>query len=299
MGNGAKWTIVANPVSGKGRSRALAMQTGTLLTSAGVSNEVLYTSRPGDAEELARKAVEEGSAGVLACGGDGTLHEVINGVMGHPLASEVTVGIIPAGRCNDFVAAMDLPKTADGVAHLIAAGRSRQIDLGAVGHRYFATVATLGFDSAVSQYVADGHVPRFLSGTPSYLYAIFLQILRYRDAMVHLEGEDFEYSGRIFLAATANTAQYGGNMKIAPGAVADDGALDVCLVQSVSRWEVVKMVPRVFSGGHLSNPAVSMHRVKRLKVEAEAPMPIWADGERVAEAPAEISVVPKALNLLG
>ena len=299
MGNGAKWTIVANPVSGKGRSRALAMQTGTLLTSAGVSNEVLYTSRPGDAEELARKAVEEGSAGVLACGGDGTLHEVINGVMGHPLASEVTVGIIPAGRCNDFVAAMDLPKTADGVAHLIAAGRSRQIDLGAVGHRYFATVATLGFDSAVSQYVADGHVPRFLSGTPSYLYAIFLQILRYKDAMVHLEGEDFEYSGRIFLAATANTAQYGGNMRIAPGAVADDGALDVCLVQSVSRWEVVKMVPRVFSGGHLSNPAVSMHRVKRLKVEAEAPMPIWADGERVAETPAEISVVPKALNLLG
>ena len=275
------------------------MQTGTLLTSAGVSNEVLYTSRPGDAEELARKAVEEGSVGVLACGGDGTLHEVINGVMGHPLASEVTVGVIPAGRCNDFAAAMDLPKTADGVARLIAAGKSRQIDLGAVGHRYFATVATLGFDSAVSQYVADGHVPRFLSGTPSYLYAIFLQILRYRDAMVQLEGEDFEYSGRIFLAATANTAQYGGNMRIAPGAVADDGTLDVCLVKSVSRWEVVMMVPRVFSGGHLTNRAVSMHRVKTLKIETEEPMPIWADGERVAETPAEISVVPKALNLLG
>ncbi len=275
------------------------MQTGTLLTSAGVSNEVLYTSRPGDAEELARKAVEEGSVGVLACGGDGTLHEVINGVMGHPLASGVIVGIIPAGRCNDFAAAMDLPNTPEGVADLILAGDSRQIDLGSVGHRYFATVATLGFDSAVSQYVADGHVPRFLSGTPSYLYAIFLQILRYRDAMVHLKGEDFEYSGRIFLAATANTAQYGGNMKIAPGAVADDGILDVCLVQSVSRWEVVMMVPRVFSGGHLTNPAVSMHRVKRLKIETEEPMPIWADGERVAETPVEISVVPKALNLLG
>ena len=207
MGNGAEWTIVANPVSGKGRSRALAIQTGRLLTSADMSNEVLYTSRPGDAEKLARRAVEEGSVGVLACGGDGTLHEVINGVMSHPLASEVTVGVIPAGRCNDFVAAMDLPKTADGVARLIATGKSRRVDLGAVGLRYFATVATLGFDSAVSQYVADGHVPRFLSGTPSYLYAIFLQILRYRDAMVHLEGEDFEYSGRIFLAATANTAQ--------------------------------------------------------------------------------------------
>ena len=184
------------------------MQTGTLLTSAEVSNQVLYTSRPGDAEKLARKAVEEGSVGVLACGGDGTLHEVINGVMGHPLASGVIVGIIPAGRCNDFAAAMDLPNTPEGVADLILAGDSRQIDLGSVGHRYFATVATLGFDSAVSQYVADGHVPRFLSGTPSYrLRHLCLQILRYRDAMVHLDGRRISSTrARIFLAATANTA---------------------------------------------------------------------------------------------
>ena len=290
---------MANPVSGKGRSRALAAQTGRLLTSAEVSNQVQYTSRPGDAEGLARKAVEEGSVGVLACGGDGTLHEVINGVMGHPLASGVIVGIIPAGRCNDFAAAMDLPKTAEGVADLILVGDSRQIDLGIAGHRYFATVATLGFDSAVSQYVADGHVPRMLSGTPAYVYAIFAQLLRYKDAKVHLMGEGFDYSGRIFLTATANTPQYGGNMKIAPGAEPEDGMLDVCLVKSVSRREVVMMLPRVFNGGHLKNPAVSMHRVKRLQIETEAPMPIWADGERVAETPAEISVVPKALNLLG
>ena len=216
-------------------------------------------------KELARKAVEEGSVGVLACGGDGTLHEVINGVMGHPLASEVIVGIIAAGRCNDFAAAMDLPKTAEGVADLILTGKSRQIDLGIVGHRYFATVATLGFDSAVSQYVADGHVPRILSGTPSYVYAIFAQLLRYKDAKVHLVGEGFDYSGRIFLTATANTPQYGGNMKIAPGAEPEDGMLDVCLVKSVSRREVVMMLPRVFNGGHLKNPAVSMHRVKSLQ----------------------------------
>ncbi len=298
MGSGAKWTIVANPVSGKGKSRTLAVRTGSLLTVAGVSNQLLYTTRQGDAEGLARKAVEEGSAGVLACGGDGTLHEVINGVMSGPLAAGVTVGIIPAGRCNDFAAALGLPKTAEDVAKLITAGKSKQIDLGKVGNRYFATVATLGFDSAVSQYVADGHVPRFLSGTPSYVYAIFAQLLRYKDAKVHLTGEGLDYSGRVFLTATANTPQYGGNMKIAPGAEPEDGMLDVCLVKSVSRREVVMILPRVFSGGHLRNPAVSMHRLPSLHIETEAPMPIWADGERVAETPAEISVVPKVLNLL-
>ena len=298
MDNRGKWVIVANPVSGKGRSLDLSDRTGRLLTSANVPNEVLYTTRAGEAEDLARRAVDEGAVGALACGGDGTLHEVINGIMSHPQGPDVTVGVIPAGRCNDFAAAMGLPKDPNGVAELIVEGNFRRIDLGLVGGRYFATVATLGFDSAVSQYVADGHVPRFLSGTPSYVYAILLQLLRYKDASVRLEGEDFEYSGRIFLAATANTAQYGGNMKIAPGATPDDGALDVCLVKSVSRWEVVMMVPRVFSGGHLANPAVSMHRVKRLKIDADTPMPVWADGERVAETPTEIVVAPGALNFL-
>ena len=298
MNDRGKWTIIANPISGKGRSKSVALKTGSLLTSAGVSNGVIFTTRVGDAEQLARSAADDGSTGVLACGGDGTLHEVINGVMDHPRGSEVTVGVMPAGRCNDFAAAIGLPKSVEGVVGLITSGASRQIDLGRVGDRYFATVATLGFDSAVSQYVADGHVPRILSGTPSYLYAVFAQLFRYKDARVHLEGDDLDYSGRIFLAATANTPQYGGNMKIAPGADPQDGALDVCLARSVSRREVVMMLPRVFTGGHLKNRAVSMHRVQCMRIESEEPMPIWADGERVTETPAEISVVPRALKLL-
>lgn len=87
-------------------------------------------------------------------------------------------------------------------------------------------------------------------------------------------------------------------MKIAPGADPQDGALDVCLARSVSRREVVMMLPRVFNGGHLKNRAVSMHRVQCMRIESEEPMPIWADGERVTETPAEISVVPRALKLL-
>ena len=298
MNDSGKWTIIANPVSGKGRSKAVALKAGSLLTAAGVPNGVLFTTRMGDAEQLARSAADDGSTAVLACGGDGTLHEVINGVMGHPSGSEVTVGVMPAGRCNDFAAAMGLPKSVEGIVALITSGASTRIDLGRVGGRYFATVATLGFDSAVSQYVADGHVPRILSGTPSYLYAVFAQLFRYKDARVHLEGDDLDYSGRIFLAATANTPQYGGNMKIAPGADPQDGALDVCLARSVSRREVIMMLPRVFSGSHLKNRAVSMHRVKSLRIDTETPMAIWADGERVSETPAEISVVPRALKLL-
>ena len=292
------WTIIANPTSGKGASRDLANRIGSLLTNSDIPNEVLYTTKAGDAETMAASAVKNGRVGVLACGGDGTFHEIVNGAMSRPEGSEVTVGVAPSGRCNDFAKALGLPKSAETIRDLILATRSRQVDLGLVGGRYFATVATLGFDSTVSQYVADGRAPGFLKGTPSYLYAIFLQLFRYRDVQVSLEGDDFRYSGRTFLTATANTRQYGGNMRIAPDALPDDGKLDVCLVKSVSRCDVVMILPRVFRGGHTSHPAVSIHKVSSLKIETETPMPIWADGERVTETPAEISLVPGALKLL-
>ena len=298
MASPVQWTIIANPTSGKGGSRPLAIQIGGALTFAGIANEVLRTTRPGEAESMARAAVDEGRTGVLACGGDGTFHEVINGVMSRPQGSEVIVGIAPSGRCNDFASALGLPRTAKAIGGLIVTGRSRRVDLGLVGARYFATVATLGFDSTVSQYVADGRVPRFLKGTSSYLYAISVQLFRYKDKIVRLEGDGLDYSGPTFLAATANTRQYGGNMKIAPDALPDDGALDVCLVESVPRREVVRILPGVFTGEHTAHPAVSMHRVKKLRIETDSPMPIWADGERISETPAEISVAPGALKLL-
>ena len=298
MKDRAPWTIIANPTSGKGASRDLAIRIGRSLAAADIPNEVLYTRRQGDAESMASAAVDEGRSGVLACGGDGTLHEVINGVMSRPGGREMTVGIAPTGRCNDFAAALRLPKDARGIGNLIAAGNARRVDLGVVSGRYFATVATLGFDSTVSQFVADGRVPGFLKGTPSYLYAIFVQLFRHKDKFVRLGGDGLDYSGLAFLTATANTRQYGGNMRIAPDAIPDDGVLDVCLVKSVPRREVLLILPRVFNGEHTSHPAVSMHRVKKLTIETDSPMPIWADGERVSQTPAEISVAPGALKLL-
>lgn len=298
MASSVRWSIIANPTSGKGASQNVANRIGKLLTDAGLPNEILYTTKAGDAEAMAASAVRDGRTGVLACGGDGTFHEVINGVMSRPEGIEVTVGLAPSGRCNDFAKALGLTEAADGIRDLILAGNSKQVDLGLVGDRYFATVATLGFDSTVSQYVADGRVPGFLRGTPSYLYAIFLQLFQYKDMQVSLEGDAFRYSGRTFLTATANTRQYGGNMRIAPDALPDDGKLDVCLVKSVSRCDVVMILPRVFRGGHTTHPAVSIHKVGRLKIETESPMPIWADGERVSETPAEISLAPATLKLL-
>ena len=123
-------------------------------------------------------------------------------------------------------------------------------------------------------------------------------MIRYRSPWVHLKGDFGEYEGFLLLAATGNTSRYGGRMKITPSAVVDDGLLDVCLVEAVSRREVVRMFPKVFSGKHVSHPAVSMKQTQRLEVESLAPLWLWADGEPIAQTPATIEVVHHALSVV-
>ena len=293
------WAIIANPVSGRGKGRKLASQVARILTKAGIELRLLWTTRPGEAEWLATYALQKGAKGLLICGGDGTIHEAINGLFAgtdHP--DKVSVGIVPAGRCNDFCACLDLPKEPPRIADVVLHGNIRQIDLGRIGKRYFTTVAALGFDSSVSRYVADGQAPSFLFGTSAYFYGTLVQLVRYQHLQVRLRGDSLEFEGPIFLAATGNTPNYGGRMMIAPSAVVDDGLLDLCLVRSVSRLEVLKMLPRIFNGGHVHHPAVSLHRIRKLSIECQEPVWLWADGERIAQTPATIEVVPGALSVL-
>ena len=299
MSQEERWALIANPVSGRGQGRRKASKLERILSRSDVKVDLLWTTRSGEAEWLAADSVRKGIDGILVCGGDGTVHEAVNGLLSTTERSEqVPLGIVPAGRCNDLAACLGLPSDPAQIAEVVNAGRVRQIDLGRVGGRYYTTVATLGFDSAVSEYVASGRVPAFLTGTAAYLYTALVQMLQYRDVPVRIRNDSLDFEGRVFLAATGNTSIYGGQMKIAPTAVVDDGMLDLCLVRSVSRLEVLKMVPRIFNGGHVHHPAVSLHRVRRLSIESREPLWLWADGERVAQTPATIEVVPKALSIL-
>ena len=191
-----------------------------------------------------------------------------------------------------------IPSNPAKAVETVSRGTARRIDLGRIGHRYFVTAATLGFDTEVSRYVAEGKPPFFLRGMPAYIYGTLVQLARYRDVEVHLRGDFGEFEGPIFLAATSNTPTYGGRLKIAPSAVLDDGRLDLCLVKSASRWDVVRMIPRVFSGSHVKHPAVSIQPLRRLEIDSNQPLWVWADGEPVAETPATIEVVPSSLAVL-
>ena len=298
-----RWHIIANPVAGRRRARLWAPELADVLKSRGDNVELFYTTGGtgrSSAEELAREAVGRDVDRVVACGGDGTVHQVINGLMsGTTGQAGAILGVLPAGRCNDLAIALGIPRREKNAAiETILEGAPRAMDLGRIGDRYFSTVATLGFDSEVASYVGEGKPPRVLKGTLAYVYAVLVKLVRYRDVTVTMRGDFGEYSGDIFLAATGNTAHYGGGMMIAPPADPHDGSLDLCLVRSAPRLDVVRMITKVFSGQHVKHPSVTMHRVRRLEISSVQPLSLWADGEPIAQLPATIEVIPDCLSVL-
>lgn len=295
-----RWRIIANPMSGHGRSSRWAPRLAAALRVQG--NEVLlsFTEGSSSAETWAREAADEGFDAVVACGGDGTVHQTINGLMKGSSSNQPPLfGLLPMGRCNDFALALGIPRHNPRQAiDVVLAGSRRTLDLGCAGGRYFSIVSSLGFDAEVSAYVDEGRHPGFLKGNIAYLYAALVKLFRYRDVRVTLKGDFGEYQGPIFLAATGNAPYYGGGMKVLPQADMADGWLDLCLVKSVRRAEVALMLPRVFKGGHLSHRSVFTHRIRRLEIDASEPLWLWADGERMVQLPATIEVVPSCLSVI-
>ena len=285
------WTIIANPVSGRGRARRIGEQVADLLHARGLNVELMMSGAPGDCERLTREALARGAQRVAACGGDGTIHEVINGLAN----SGAVFGVVPCGRGNDLARALGLSRDVKDVVNTLVHGVDRAIDLGKAGDRFFVTVASLGFDTAVAQRAQSR--PSRLGGTASYCLAILQSLVGYRSPVVRLRGDFGVFEGRVLLAATANAPFYGSGIKIVPDAIVDDGMLDVCIVADVSRWTVLRMFLSAYSGAHVGHSAVRIVQTRTLWVESDDPLWIFADGEPVCEIPVLIEVVPGALKV--
>ncbi len=294
--------IVVNPASGRGRGLGTAQAVAGRLESRGVSVTTRHTRAPGDAERITREAAGDASSRpgcVVACGGDGTLQEVANALakLAPTLGAACpALGLAPAGRCNDFSRALGVGRDPAAIADVLIEGQPVPIDLGKVNDRYFCTVATLGVDAEVSSFVDGMRMP--LRGTPAYVYGALRVLARYRPYPLRLAGDFGVIERPVFLASTANTASYGGAIKIAPAAVPTDGLLDLCVIDRVSRLRAFMLLPIVLSGRHGSLRIVSFLRTRRLTIDAPRPLELWADGERVARTPVAIEAAPAALRVI-
>jgi YegS/Rv2252/BmrU family lipid kinase len=254
--------------------------------------EWVVTASAEEARERIRAAPTRGVEGVFLVGGDGTVH----GALGALTEVGLPFGVVPAGRGNDFVRNIGVDQR-DGDALLRSQRlQVRQLDLPTVNGTPFASIACLGFDALVNRFARDG--AGYLGGTAGYVVCVLRALATYRPFAVEVTVDDWTWNGEITMVAVANGPYYGGGMRIAPAAVMDDGAFDVCVVGRVSRGRLLREFPKVFRGAHTERPGVIMRRGRVVGVATDEPREIFADGELAGSTPAVWSFDWRAMRVL-
>ena len=291
--------LIINPAAGRGKAGKQVSKIRRLLGAKAANWAWHYTQKSGDAAALARAAAQRGVRLVVAVGGDGTLHEVANGVLG----TGATVGLIPFGTGNDFARALGLYGSLETACTALTAGVVRHIDMGVIegagtgGPRHFLVLTGTGYDAHTARTVNEG--VRHLSGPLAYVWGAILTLRTFEPFALTLTlDDDPPRHVKAMFASFANAETTGGGMKIAPGAVVDDGCLDICLVEAVSKPTLLYELTQVFSGKHVLHPAVTMLRARTISVDADPPQPLLIDGEVCGMTPAKITLLPGVLPFL-
>ena len=207
----------------------------------------------------------------------------------------VPLGVIPGGRGNDFARVMGIPKEIPDAVELLASGTTRTIDVGEANGRRFLGIASCGFDSECNRIANE---TRFVKGNLVYAYSVPRALAAWKPARfeVTLDGELHEFTG--YAVAAANSKAYGGGMFMAPDAELDDGLLDVVWTGQVSKLHFLANLPKVFKGRHIDNPEVTVLRASEVRIKADRPFELYADGDPIADLPATIRVLPRALKVI-
>jgi diacylglycerol kinase (ATP) len=291
--------VLANPHAGRGRHRGLLPGVLQALGAGGHPVRLLEADSGTAAEHACHRAVADGAVALVAVGGDGTVHRVLQAVAGRAIG----FGLVAAGTGNDFASAVGVPEdpleAAAGIAAALAAGREHRIDAAlaadAAGReRWFCAVLAAGFDALVNERANRMRRPR---GPRRYDLAIVLELarLRARDYTLELDGEVLTVAAEI--VAVGNAASYGGGMRIVPDADPADGLLDVIYASPLGRGGLTRLTPRLRAGTHVTDPRVTVLRARHVRVHADGIVG-YADGERLGPLPLDIKVVPGAIRLL-
>jgi YegS/Rv2252/BmrU family lipid kinase len=283
--------LLCNPSAGGGRAARVLPAVQDELRSLGVAFHTETTRDLDDARALAQAAAAAGEVAVTL-GGDGLAGCVAGALRAIPGA---LLGVLPGGRGNDLVRALKIPLDARAACAIIAAGHERALDLGDVDGRTFVGIASLGFDSDANR-IANAAPSRL--GSLVYVYGALRALAAWKPASFDLrvDGEPLRFSG--YSVAAANTPGYGGGMLLAPTAELGDGLFDVVLTGDLPKRRFLRVLPKIFKGAHVGEPAYSMVRARELHVDADRPFVLYADGDPIGETPVTIRIVPDALRVL-
>ncbi len=300
--------LIVNPRAGRGQVEAALPQVENVLRNSELGYRIVRTTRPGHATQAARDALLNGERFLVAAGGDGTVHEVVNGMIsgGRPVAPDAVLGVVAAGSGCDFVRSFGLPGDAVQAARQLAGDRVRAIDVGILTctdgataktkTRYFVNIAEAGLGGAVVARAAGlTGVGRFLGGA-RYACGFWLTLPGFRPATVRLDADGQAFAWRAYNVVVANCRFYGGGMQISPKSQPDDCLLDV-LVMTGPKSDAFTTLPKVYLGTHLPHRNIAELRAGRVLLDADRPFLIEADGEMLGTTPATFGIIPAAIRL--
>ncbi|TDE09493.1 diacylglycerol kinase [Jiangella asiatica] len=282
--------LLVNPAAGRGRGARAGRRAASRLSGAGLEVRELAGRDVREAADLARESVQDGARALVVVGGDGMVHLGLQAVAG----TDTPLGVVPAGTGNDFARTLGLPlRDAHAAADVVAAGHQREIDLGRTEGQWFAGVVATGFDAKVNDRVNRMRWPK---GPRRYDMATFAELGVFRPISYHVELDAEVLDVDAMLVAVGNLPSYGGGLRMTPGAELDNGMFDVVVVAPVGRMTLVRAFRRVKRGTHTVYPFVSVHRARRVKLDAPG-ITAYVDGERLGPLPRTFDLVPRALRV--
>jgi diacylglycerol kinase (ATP) len=296
--------VIVNPAAGAGKTAKKWPQIMSLLRSLELDFEHDITEAPGHAIELAKLAVDKGYEMVVSVGGDGTIHEIVNGLHEAGGNSNVAVGIVNTGTGADYIRTIGVPRRYKEACQCLLSSGRRTVDLGVVEYtrdgqrkkRLFVNFAGIGFDAEVVKATTEKF--KALGDMPSYLMGLFSTLMSYKNRHVSII-VDGEHGERRICTVMLNNGRYGGGgMLPAPNADPGDGFFDLVIIDDITKPDLIMSLPRIYKGTHLTHPKVTLMRAREVEIRPTLTSAVQADGELLGEAPACFSVLPAALSIV-
>jgi len=296
--------VILNPYAGRWKALNRLSEVETVLQEAHIEYELTITESPGHGTSIAFQSVVKGFNPIISAGGDGSVSEVVNGMMmaikDNTELQMPSLGIMPLGSANDLVINLELPTDLKEAAKVIATGNIHKMDLGLVHNRYFDNNSAVGLEPTITLIQQD---IKHIHGVLRYLLATFIGISRNPQWTMHLEWDDGEYHGPLTLVTVGNNPLTGGLFYMTPHADPFDGLLTFVYGYMPTRFEILRLLPRTMKrgkGSYIENPNIHEINTTWLRIRSKTPTPIHADGEIQSDAiqTVEYRVIPGCLPLL-
>jgi diacylglycerol kinase (ATP) len=270
----------------------------------GLTGDVLFSEAPGHLSALAAGSAQGGARLLIAVGGDGTVHEIVNGLLDAGVGTDVELAVLPRGTGKDFVRSVRIPRKLDEALEVARVGRVRPIDAGRATYvawdgsearAWFANFAGAGISGAIAARANDSS--KVLGGRLSFMRATTSVFLRWKAAPMTAQVDGERREGPMFEVLVMNGDYTAGGMWAAPDAAPDDGRLDVLLIGDVTKLDFLRTFPKLYRGTHLSHPKIELLGGAGVDVDATIKLPIVLDGEQPGTTPARFEIVPGALRV--